>query len=188
MWDPKVIGYRQVSNTGYVLGLAGDDVILEATKFQIQSIFCPSLLVPTVPLPILIMCKDSLHQILSLCSALFPTTCYNFSLGLNTWLLINCYSLIDPDCRFYLICQSILHTGTHVIWMYCSNGTPALLKDFQLLLIILRQLPCLFVFDRPTGPSTVWLGSSSSILPFTWSPFFSYYILACNSDLFSRII
>lgn len=138
-----------MSNTGHVLGLAGDDIILEATKFQIQSISCPSLLVPTVPLPILIMCKDTLHQILSLCSALFPTTCYNFSLGLNTWLFINYYSLIDPDYRFYLIRQSILHTGTQVISMYCSNGAPALLKDFQLLLIILRQLPCLFVFDRP---------------------------------------
>ena len=56
------------------------------SRFRV--IFCLSLFVSPLPHPPT-MNKYRLHQILSHFSALFPTICYNFSLDLNTWLLIS---------------------------------------------------------------------------------------------------
>lgn len=80
--------------------------IPSAIKFQVQIIFCLFLSLSTLYSHPTIG-RYSLHQTLSLFCALFPTILHNFSLVLNTLLLINyCRLVNDLPSRVFLSLQS----------------------------------------------------------------------------------
>lgn len=114
-------------------------------------------------------CKNSSHQLRSPFSALFPTTCHSFALGLNTRLFVKYYRVLVVLASGSFTPSSTHSANWHLsdLRMHSSKGVSPLLRSFQWLLITIGQL--FFFFPQS------WLLISNSALYLR--KLFSHYFL-----------
>lgn len=120
-------------------------------------------------------CKNSSHQLRSPFSALFPTTCHSFALGLNTRLFVKYYRVLVVLASGSFTPSSTHSANWHLsdLRMHSSKGVSPLLRSFQWLLITIGQL--FFFFSTVLAPHL-------QFCPLLKEALFSL-LFACNSSV-----